>query len=54
MNKYILHNSALLREDMFVTDKAFITNAIKGVKWTGSFEEKNTQLTKLQIGYLIN
>ena len=54
MNKYILHNSELLREETFAADESFLTNAIQGVKWIESFEEKNTQLTRLQIGYLIN
>ena len=54
MNKYILHNSELLREDMFAADEIFLTNDIQGLKRIESFEEKNTQLTKLQIGYLIN
>ena len=40
MNKYILHNSELLREEMFAADEAFLTNAIQGVKWIESFEEK--------------
>ena len=47
MNKDILHNSALLREETFATDEVFLTNAIQGVKWIESFEEKNYQTHKI-------
>ena len=40
MNKDILYNSELLREETFAADEAFLTNAIQGVKWIESFEEK--------------
>ena len=47
MNKYILHNSELLREETFAADEAFLTNAIQGVKWIESFEEKKYQSHKI-------
>ena len=51
MNKYILHNSELLREDMFAADEVFLTNNIQGLKRIESFEEKipNSQNCKLGI-----
>ena len=47
MNKYILHNSELLREDMFAADEVFLTNDIQGLKRIESFEEKKYPTHKI-------
>ena len=46
-NKFDVHEKSITKEDLFSADEVFLSNAIEGVKWVESFEEKKYQSYKV-------
>ena len=46
-NQFDVHEKSITKEDFFSADEVFLSNAIEGVKWVESFEEKKYQSYKV-------